>query len=211
MSRRRATTTGGKYGKIKACYKVHIVHRNRRARLVQGTAPPAPKPEPEPQGTIPRISRLLALAHHIQELLDTGQVKDLAEVARRGHITRARMTQIMNLLLLAPDIQEEILFLSPTRSGQNALTERTLRVVLCSPSFHEQRWRWRISRGPDPLAAAGKNSLTNAGSQRTVPGMGAADDPPGAYCVERDIAPISASQGDPMHHDVAARKRTWFT
>jgi len=74
MSKKRATTTGGKCGKIKARYKVHVVHRNRRARLVEGAAPPAPEPEPnsEPQGTIPRISRLLALAHHIQELIDTG-------------------------------------------------------------------------------------------------------------------------------------------
>ncbi len=90
----------------------------------------APLPEPqadlEPLGTVPRIARLLALAHHIQELLDTGQVRDLAEIARRGHITRARMTQIMNLLLLAPDIQEDILFLLPTTKGKDPITLRSI-------------------------------------------------------------------------------------
>jgi len=146
MSRKRATTTGGKCGKIKARYKVHVVHRNRRARLVEGAAPPAPKPEPEPQGTIPRISRLLALAHHIQELIDTGQVKDLAEVARRGHVTRARMTQIMNLLLLAPDIQEEILFMPPTTNGKDPITLRGLRRVLAKTSLVKQRYVWRRVR-----------------------------------------------------------------
>jgi len=143
MSRKRAPTTGGKCGKIKARYKVHVVHRNRRARLVEGAAPPAPEPEPEPKGTIPRISRLLALAHHIQELIDTGQVKDLAEVARRGHITRARMTQIMNLLLLAPDIQEQVLFLPPTTKGRDSLTLRGIRHVVAEPSFARQRHLWR--------------------------------------------------------------------
>ena len=83
--------------KLKATYQVHVAKRGRSARLVDGTAPPGPAREPERKGAIPRVSRLLALAHHIQELLDTGQVKDLAEVARRGRVSRARVTQIMNL------------------------------------------------------------------------------------------------------------------
>jgi hypothetical protein len=98
-------------------------------------------------GTIPRITRLLALAHHIQELLDTGQVKDLAEVARRGHITRARMTQIMNLLLLAPDIQEEILFLPPTTKGKDPVTLRSLHPILAQSAFVRQRSLWRRLAG----------------------------------------------------------------
>lgn len=108
-----------------------------------------PEREPEPPGTVPRIARLLALAHRIQELIDTGQVKDLAEIARRGHISRARMTQIMNLLLLAPDIQEEILFLPRTTEGRDQVTERSIRAVIVEPSFVEQRSIWRgIRPGP---------------------------------------------------------------
>ena len=51
----------------------------------------------------------------------------------------ARMTQIMNLLLLAPDIQEEILFLPRTTEGRHHLTERSLRAAIAEPSFVEQR------------------------------------------------------------------------
>ena len=143
MSRTRITgktTQGGK--KLKVSYQVHVAQRGQRVRLLEG-ASPEPAPESEPQGTIPRVSRLLALAHHIQELLDTGQVKDLAEVARRGRVTRARVTQIMNLLLLAPDIQEEILFLPRTTQGSDNVTERAVRKVLREMPFTTQRQTWR--------------------------------------------------------------------
>jgi len=130
-------------GKLKVRYKVHVFQHQRRAQLVEGEAPPERETLSEPQGTVPRIARLLALAHHIQELVDTGQVRDLAEVARRGHISRARMTQIMNLLLLAPDIQEKILFLPETTQGSDSLTERHLRQVLGELSFENQRRIWR--------------------------------------------------------------------
>jgi len=130
-------------GKIKVRYKVHVARKDRRARLLEGARPPAaPQAEPVPRGTIPRITRLLALAHHVQKLLDTGQVKDLAEVARRGHVTRARVTQIMNLLHLAPDIQEEILSFPPTTKGKDPITLRSLRQILAEPSFVKQRQMW---------------------------------------------------------------------
>ena len=115
---------------------------------MEGAPPPEPEPQPERErpGTIPRVSRLLALAHHIQELLDTGEVKNLAEVPRRGHVTRARVTQIMNLLLLAPDIQEEIVFLPPTKEGDDKVTERSVRAAVAEPSFVNQRYIWGRSR-----------------------------------------------------------------
>ena len=52
------------------------------------------------------------------------------------------MTQILNLLLLAPDIQEELLFLPPAKRGPEIITERTLRYVLRTPLWCEQRERW---------------------------------------------------------------------
>ena len=58
---------------------------------------------------IARISRLMALAIKFQDVVDRGEVTDYADLARLGHVTRARLTQIMNLLHLAPEIQEEIL------------------------------------------------------------------------------------------------------
>lgn len=53
----------------------------------------------------------MALAIRLEGSISEGIVADQAELARRGHVTRARLTQIMNLLGLAPEIQEEILFL----------------------------------------------------------------------------------------------------
>jgi len=144
MSKARRTSQPGEgTKKLKVSYKVHVAQRGGRVRLMEGATPPGPKPELEPKGTIPRVSRLLALAHHIQELIDTGQVKDLAEVARRGHVSRARVTQIMNLLLLAPDIQEDILSLPPTTQGKDPITLRGLRQVIAEPSFARQRYLWR--------------------------------------------------------------------
>ena len=64
-----------------------------------------------PAGRVPRLSRLMALAIRLEGLISTGQVRDYAELARLGHVSRARVTQIMNLLFLAPDIQESIVVL----------------------------------------------------------------------------------------------------
>ena len=68
-------------------------------------APAAPAPE-----KLPRIARLLALAHKFQRMLDSGEVESMADLARLGRVSRARITQIMDLLMLAPEIQEEVLF-----------------------------------------------------------------------------------------------------
>ncbi len=58
---------------------------------------------------IPRITRLMALAIKFQDMVDRGEVRDYADLARLGYVTRARITQIMNLLNFAPDIQEGVL------------------------------------------------------------------------------------------------------
>lgn len=92
--------------------------RNGRKRMTVGDQP-EPTPPPPLVGRVPRISRLMALAIRFDELLQQGHVKDYADIARLGHVTRARATQIMNLLNLSPDIQEEILFLPPTVAGRD--------------------------------------------------------------------------------------------
>jgi hypothetical protein len=70
-------------------------------------------------------------------------VADQAELARLGHVTRARLTQIMNLLNLAPDIQEQILFSPATERGDDAVTERDLRPIAAIPSWERQRQMWQ--------------------------------------------------------------------
>ena len=75
----------------------------------------------------PRIACLLALAHRFDELVRSGAVRDYAELARLSHVTRARVTQIMNLLNLAPDIQEYLLWLPPRMECR--MTEREMRQI----------------------------------------------------------------------------------
>lgn len=120
---------------------VHVRRRaHGRRELQAGAAPPPPTP---PAGRVPRISRLMALAIKIDELIRRGEISDYAEAARLGHVTRARMTQIMNLLNLAPDIQEELLFLSAAFEGRNVLGERELRTLVDGSDWAGQRRRWR--------------------------------------------------------------------
>jgi hypothetical protein len=85
--------------------------------------------------SIPRIARLMALAIRFERLLEEKTIQDYAELARLGRVTRARMTQIMQLLHLAPDIQEQILFL-PFPQGLN---ERNLQPIARRVVWDEQR------------------------------------------------------------------------
>ena len=95
-----------------------------------------PLPDGEAPGcSIPRIARLMALAIRFEGLLRNETIRDYAELARLGRVTRARMTQIMKLLLLAPDIQEQILFL-PLIKGLN---ERNLRSIVSRIDWNEQQ------------------------------------------------------------------------
>jgi hypothetical protein len=82
-----------------------------------------------PSGRVPRISRLMALAIRFDDLLRRGEVKDYAELARLGRVTRARVTQTMNLLNLASDIHEAILFLPPVEVGRDPVKEWRVRPV----------------------------------------------------------------------------------
>jgi len=95
-----------------------------------------------PRGRVPRVARLMALAIRFDQLIREGAVKDQAELARLGHVTRARLTQIMNLLNLAPDIQEQILFLPRTEQGRDPVAERDLRPVAAEADWGEQRRMW---------------------------------------------------------------------
>jgi hypothetical protein len=118
---------------------LHVTTRHKgRKQLEPGTKPPE-----VPAGRVPRVSRLMALALRFEWLLAAGVVKDQAELARLGHVTRARLTQIMNLLNLAPDIQEALLFLPRVERGKDPLTERQLRPIAAEPDWQTQRRMWR--------------------------------------------------------------------
>jgi hypothetical protein len=114
--------------------------RRSRKTIQEGTPPPEAAVMP---GNVPRLSRLMALAIKFDRLLREGAVKDYADVARLGGVSRARVTQIMNLLLLAPDIQEEILFLPRTVHGHDPIAEPHVRHILTVPDWGKQRRLWR--------------------------------------------------------------------
>lgn len=88
---------------------------------------------------MPWVSKLMALAIRFDGLLRGGVVTDQAELARLGHVSRARMTQIMNLLHLAPDIPEELLFLPLIERGRDSLLERHLRPIAAVADWRKQR------------------------------------------------------------------------
>ena len=71
------------------------------------SAPPAPRSHPSED--VPKVTRLLVLGHYFERLVRDGKVKNYAEIARLTGLSRARVTQIVNLTLLAPEIQEAIL------------------------------------------------------------------------------------------------------
>lgn len=104
-------------------------------------APATDEPEVE-RGRVPRVTKLMALAIKFDQMIRDGVVTDMAELARLGHVSRARMSQIMNLLNLAPDIQEAILFLPRVKTGDALVEERQLRSVSTMPSWTEQRAAW---------------------------------------------------------------------
>jgi hypothetical protein len=120
---------------------VNMRQRQQGRRQLEAGA--ASGPVAIPLGRVPRVARLMALAVKLDGLLRQGVVRDYAALARLGHVSRARITQIMNLLLLAPDIQEELLFLPETLRGRDPIHLRQLQPIALLPDWNEQRSRWR--------------------------------------------------------------------
>src|SRR5262245_32787002 len=118
---------------------VHFRPRGRGAR--KGMQPGAGRPAPPP-GRVPRVARLLALAIRFEGLSREGAVRDYAELARLGHVTRARVSQVMNLLCLAPDIQEELLFLPRTVQGRDPVRLGRLQPIALALDWRKQRRLW---------------------------------------------------------------------
>lgn len=121
--------------------KIHFKNSRRgRKRMRYGVDPAESSVEP---GRVPRISRLMALAIRFDGLLMRGLVRDYADLAWLGLVSKPRVTQIMNLLLLSPDIQEEILFLPRTLNCKDPISERHVRSITKLFKWDEQRKMWR--------------------------------------------------------------------
>ena len=89
-----------------------------------------------------RITRLMALAIKLQDDLENRRIKDQAELARLGRVTRARISQIMDLTLLSPRIIEEILFFPRVIRGREILTETAIRKIAKAKLWTEQEYLW---------------------------------------------------------------------
>jgi hypothetical protein len=117
---------------IKRPFHLRREFRNRQ-RVVTGAKPKVTV------GCVPRISRLMALAIRFNQLIHDGTVSDQATLARIGHVSRARLTQIMDLLNLAPDIQESLLELTPSQNGRDTISERQLRTIATQLNWSKQQ------------------------------------------------------------------------
>jgi hypothetical protein len=102
--------------------------------------------EPQPSGRIPRIAKLMALAIRCDQLLRSGTVPDSSALARLAKVSQPRMTQILNLTLLAPDIQERLLFLDPVEEGKPDVSEKELRQVCAELGWGRQRVNAVVTR-----------------------------------------------------------------
>ncbi len=116
------------------------ITRNSRGQKVLATK--GEHVETVPAGRIPRVSRLMALAIVFDRMVQDGKVEDISDLARLAHVSQPRMTQIMNLNLLAPDIQEALLFLPPVTKGREPVHEKGLRDVVAEVDWGRQRSRW---------------------------------------------------------------------
>jgi len=99
--------------------------------------------DPELPGGLPRITRLMALAIRCDELLRTGKVRDLEHLATIGNVSQPRISQILSLTMLAPDIQETLLFLSRLFEGKPEISEKSLRKITMLDDWDEQRKAWK--------------------------------------------------------------------
>ena len=131
--------------------KLHL-GRGQHGRVEARAHAPA-APPPAPKGRVPRIARLMALAIQFDEMLRRGDVNDLAELARVGHVSRARVSQILNLTMLSPHLQQELLFLPPVEAGRDPVKEWQVRPIAAEPVWARQRRMWRKLRRIDESAA----------------------------------------------------------
>lgn len=115
--------------------------RERKQAVSFTTAPPPP---PRPPARRPaHVAKMLALALHLAASIERGLVADQAAVARKLGLTRARITQLLDLTLIAPDVQAQILALEVV-DGREPLRERQLRPVVAAGMWPQQRAVWRM-------------------------------------------------------------------
>ena len=93
-------------------------------------------------GRLPRLTQVLALAIHLEDMIRCGEAKDYADLARLSRLCRERISQIVRLNYLAPDIQIELLYLPPTPTGRYPISETAIRKIASRLCWADQRREW---------------------------------------------------------------------
>jgi site-specific DNA recombinase len=119
---------------------------NAASAKASGIALRRSAPIARPAERVPRITRLLALALKFEDLIRSGTVTNYAAVAQVAQVSRSRVTQMTALLNLAPDIQEEILFLPAAEAQQLRISEPSLRKLTATLLWKQQREHWKNLR-----------------------------------------------------------------
>jgi len=119
----------------------HKKRVGKHIAMIEGPAPAAPE---RPKGRLPRITRYITLAIYYEDLIHQGHVHDYAEIATLGHVTRARVTQIMNLRLLAPDLQEQLLGHPRIDKGRDLMNLRQFQAIALELNWKTQRRMWSL-------------------------------------------------------------------
>jgi len=114
-----------------------VTRRVAAGRVISALPEPRGRPRPAKEPETPRVVELLRRAIMWRALLDSGEVRNQAEIAHREGITRARVTQVMAMLRLAPEIQQCVLSL-PGMTRRPAITERALRPIAQIDNSGEQ-------------------------------------------------------------------------
>jgi hypothetical protein len=116
--------------------------RTAHGRRRLGAAASAP-PHARLPGRVPRVARLMALAIRFETQLRTGVLASYRQLADLGHVTCARVSQILNLVNLAPDLQEALLFLPRTERGRDPIHLRLVQPIASSIDWKKQRRLWQ--------------------------------------------------------------------
>jgi hypothetical protein len=138
-----------------------------------------------------RVARMLAMAHEIERLIAEGAFTDRADAARKLGFTRARISQLLDLTLLAPDLQERLLTME-TAFGADPITEHGLRVVVARGLWREQRRAWPIPVQHEMggrLSRTALETIAEPGLNQTSPAL-----------------PEPASQVDGLRSDIDDRR-----
>ena len=128
---------------LTAKHKLEFKTGKRSAKTIVEAGP---QPEQPTLSRLPRITKMMALAIRLDQLIKSGQVTDQAELARVGHVSRARLTQIMDLNLLAPEIQEELLFWLGPNLRVEFTKERDARKLIKFLDWKVQRQMWQLHK-----------------------------------------------------------------